>query len=316
MSGIASNSSAAGALALLTGSTKALEDQQRMATSGLKVGTASDNPAYWSIASAMKSTGMSMSSAADASELASATADAASLGMSKATELVQDIQTKLIMAKAVGADKGALNSEITQLKEQLGTVMKSAGFSGQNWLSSGGATPAKTSLVASVATGKDGSTQVNTLDFDTSKTNLASTGNAADGLLTKDYAVTTKAGSSYNYHLLDVGSATPAGGSEIALSSSTSNDEIDGMISAVGGMLNNMWAGSSALGSVSSNLQGTSDVMQKLQDSLAISTGKLVDANMGQVAANLAATKVQQQLQTMSLNIANQQGANSLALFR
>ena len=315
MSGVYSNSSAAGALALLTGSTKALEDQQRMASTGKKVGSASDNAAYWSISQAMKSTGMSMSSAADASELGAATADAASVGMSQATEIVQNIQSKLIMAKAVGADKSALNDEITQLKDQLGTVMKSAGFSGQNWLSSGAAAPGTTSLVASVSTAKDGSTQVNTIDFDTSKTNLASSGNAQDGILTKSYTGATKSGATYDYHLLDVGSATPASGSEIAVSSSTTNDQLDGMISAVGGMLNNMWAGASALGSTASNLKGTSAVMQKLQDALAISTGKLVDANMEQVAANLAATKVQTQLQTIGLSIANQQGASVTQLF-
>ncbi len=110
MSGVSYNSSAAGALALLTGSTQALENQQRVMSTGKKINTASDNAAYWSISKAMNSTGMSMSAAADASELGAATADAASLGMSKATDIVQDIQTKLIMAKAVGADKSALNS--------------------------------------------------------------------------------------------------------------------------------------------------------------------------------------------------------------
>lgn len=316
MAGVSYNGSAAGALAVLTGSTKALEDQQRVMATGRKVDQASDNAAYWSISKAMKSTGMSISAAAQASELGAATADAASLGMNRATELVQDIQTKLIIAKGKGVDKTALNTEITQLKEQLGTVMKAAGFSGQNWLSSGPAKPGTTSLVASISTGKDGVTKVNGLDFDTSKTNLASTGDAADGILTKGYAVTTKAGGSYNYHLLDVGSATPAGGSEIALSSNTSNDEIDGMLSAVGGMLNSMWAAGSELGSVSSNLQGTSEVMLRLRDTLAISTGRLVDANMTQVAANLAAAKAAAQFGTIGLSIANQQGAGAFGLFR
>lgn len=90
MSGVSNNSSAAAALAVLTGSTKALEDQQRVMSTGKKVNSASDNAAYWSISQAMKSTGMSMSSAVDASELGAATADAASLGMSQATDIVQD----------------------------------------------------------------------------------------------------------------------------------------------------------------------------------------------------------------------------------
>ena len=315
MTAVSWNAGAAGALAVLTGSTQALEQQQKAMSTGQKVATASDNPAYWSIAQAMKSTGMTMSTAADASELGAATADAASLGMGKATEIVQDIQSKLIMAKASGADKSALNSEISSLKDQLGTVLKASGFAGQNWLSSGSTPPAKTSLVASVSTGSKGETAVNTLDFDTSKTTLVSTGNAQDGILTKSYTGATKSGSSYDYHLVDVGSASPASGKEIAISSATTNDDLDGMISAVGDMLNNMWSGAAAIGSASSRLQGTSDVMQKLQDSLAISTGKLVDANMEQVAANMAAVKVQSQLQTIGLSLFNKQSTNALQLF-
>lgn len=315
MSGISMNSTAAAALSLLTGSNKALEDQQRVVSVGKRVASAEDNAAYWSISKAMNSHSMAMSAAMDASELGAATADAASVGMSKATELVQNIQTKLIMAKAVGADKGALNTEITQLKDQLGTVLKSSGFSGQNWLSSGSAQPGTTSLVASVSATKTG-TQVNTIDFDTSKTNLASTGNAQDGLLTKSYTGTTKSGAAYDYHLLDVGSATPASGSQIAVSNSTTSDQLDGMISAVGDMLNSMWNGGAELGAVSSRLSGNSEIMQRMKDSLDISTGKLVDANMEEASAKLAAAKAQSQLQTMGLSIANQQSQSVLSLFR
>lgn len=315
MAGISLNSTAAAALSLLTGSSKALEDQQRAASTGRKVNSAEENAAYWSISKAMNSHGMSMSAAMDASELGAATADAASLGMSKATELVQDIQSKLIMAKGKGADKDALNSEITQLKDQLGTVLKASGFSGQNWLSSG-TKPATTSLVASVSSNGNGDTTVNTIDFDTIKTNLASTGNAEDGILTKSYTGATKSGATYDYHLLDVGSSTPSSGAQIAVSDSTTNDELDGMISAVGDMLNSMWSGGAELGSVSGRLSGNSEIMQRLKDTLDISTGRLVDANMEEVSAKLAATKAQSQLQTIGLSIANQQSQSVLQLFR
>jgi flagellin len=316
MAGVSMNATSAGALALLTGSTKALEAQQKVVSTGQKVNSASDNASYWSISKSMNSHSMSMSAARDASELGAATADAASVGMSKATELVQDIQSKLIMAKAAGADKSALNSEITQLKEQLGSVMKASGFSGQNWLSSGSDKPGTSSIVSSVSSSKDGSTQVHTLDFDTSKTNLASSGDAEDGLLTKSYKGATKNGGAYDYHLLNAGSTTPTSGKEISVSSTTTNGELDGMISAVGDMLSSMWSGAAELGSASARLSGSSEIMQRMQDSLNISTGKLVDANMEEVSARLAAVKAQNQLQTVGLSIANQNSQNVLQLFR
>jgi flagellin len=315
MTGVSTNASSAAALALLTGSTKALEDQQKVVVSGKTVDSAADNAAYWSMSTAMNSHSVSMSAAMDASGVAQATADVASLGMDQATSVVSKIQSKLILAKSSGVDKNAINSEISQLKEQLGTVAKSASFSGQNWLSSGTSKPGISSMVASVSTAKDGGLQVNTLDFDTSQTNLVSEGDAADGLLTKAYSGTTPAGTDYSYHLLETGSLTPSSGQRIAISNNTTNDELDGMIGATNSMLSSMTNAGAALGATSNRLADTSAFTKHLQDTLDKGVGKLVDANMEEDAVKLSAARVQSQLQTVGLSISNQQTQSLTQLF-
>ena len=315
MTGVSTNASSAAALALLTGSTKALEDQQKVAVAGKKVDSAEDNAAYWSISKAMNSNSVSMSAAMDATGVAQATADVASLGMEQATDVVSKIQSKLILAKSSGVDKNAINSEISQLQKQLGTVAKSASFSGQNWLDSGTSKPGVTSLVASVSSGKDGGLQVNTLDFDTSQTNLVSQGDAADGLLTKDYTGATPGGTNYSYHLMETGSLTPSSGQKIAISNDTTNDQLDGMIAATGSMLSSMTSAGAALGATSNRLSDSSEITQRMQDTLDRGVGKLVDANMEEAAVKLSATKVQSQLQTIGLSIANQHTQSLTQLF-
>ncbi|CDZ36068.1 Flagellin/flagellar hook associated protein [Neorhizobium galegae bv. officinalis] len=315
MSSISYNQSAASALLLLTGSAKALERNTIQVATGRNVNTASDNAAYWSIATSMRSTGMSLSAVEDASGLAAALTDTASLGMEAATGLVSEIKAKLILARSPGVDRDAINAEISQLKEQLGTVAESSSFNGENWLRSAG-TPGVKSLLASASTNPDGTTALNTIDFDTASTTLASSGDAADGLLTKAYSGTTDNGTAYEYYLLDTGSQGSATASEIKISNSTTEDELDGMISATDSMLSSLTSAGAKLGSTSSRISANTEFLSKLQDAIDRGVGRLVDANMEESAVKLAATKVQQQLQTIGLSIVNEQSKRILDLFR
>lgn len=315
MSSISYNSSAASALLLLTGSAKALERNTIQVASGRNVNTASDNAAYWSIATSMRSTGMSLSAVEDASGLAAAMTDTASLGMEAATSLVSEIKAKLILARSPGVDRDAINAEISQLKDQLGTVAESSSFNGENWLSSAGA-PGVKSLLASTSTNPDGTAAVNTIDFDTASTTLASSGDAANGLLTKAYSGTTENGTAYEYYLLDTGSQGSATASEIKISNATTEDELDGMISATDSMLSSLTSAGAKLGSTSSRISANTEFLSKLQDAIDRGVGRLVDANMEESAVKLAATKVQQQLQTIGLSIVNEQSKRILDLFR
>ncbi|WP_117193536.1 flagellin N-terminal helical domain-containing protein [Rhizobium terrae] len=310
------NPTAAAALLLLTGSTKALERDMVKVASGRDVNQASDNAAYWSIATSMRSTGLSLSSAGDAAGLAAATTDTASLGMQAATEIVSEIKSKLILSYSSGVDRNAIGEEITQLKEQLRTVSQSSSFNGQNWLdAAAGAKPGTKSLVASVGTGPDGAATVNTIQFDTTTTTLTNSGDADNGILTKAYSGTTTNGSAYEYYMLPSATSSPTG-REIEVSDATTEDELDGMISATDSMLSALTSAGSKLGATSSRISDNMEFLNKLQDSIERGVGRLVDANMEESAVKLSATKVQQQLQTIGLSIANSQPQNMLVLFR
>jgi len=319
MTSISINSTSASALSLLTGSSKALEATQTRVASGRRVNEAADNAAYWSIATTMSASNLSLSSAKDATGMAAAVADTAALGIEAATGIVAEIQSKLILAKSVGSDKNAINAEISQLKEQLGTIANSTSFNGQNWLNlEAGQSPKVESMVASVSSNADGEVSINVIDFDTAQSTLSSSGAASDGMLTKAYSGTTKSGASYEYYLLDANSAVPAPATaqEIKISQNTTSGELDGMISAVSSMLSNLTDAGAALGATRSRISSNTEFLNDLEDITAIGIGRLVDADMEEEATKLSAQKVQQQLQTIGLNIANSNMASTLALFR
>lgn len=318
MSSSSVNSTTASALSLLGGTTRTASDNTTRVASSREVQSASDNAAYWSIATTMKSSSLSLSSAEDGQALSAAIADTAAVGMSHATEIVSEIQSKLILAKTPGVDRDALNSEITQLKEQLGTVIDSSSFNGQNWLkTSASESPKMESMVGSVTSNARGDVSVNVINFDRDKSNLVAEGDASDGLLTRSYSGINRTGAAYDYYLLDAGSRTPAGGSarEIGLLSTTTDDEIDGMISAVNSMMKGMADGGAAIGATGSRIDTNADFLASLQDVTEIGVGTLVDANLEEEAARRAAVVVQQQLQTFGLNITNASMAGGLKIF-
>lgn len=312
------NTSAASALALLDGTTRALSETTVRAASGRAVETAADNAAYWSIATTMTSSNLSLSSAEDAQAHSAAIADSAALGMQAAGQIVSQIQSKLILAKTPGTDRDVLNSEMSQLKAQLGEVIGASSFSGQNWLKTGASErPRMESMVGSLSTGPQGEVSINVINFDRGKANLVAEGDAADGLLTRAYSGITRSGAAYDYYLLDQGSATPAGGGarQIALSQTSTDDEIDGMIQAVNGMLKGMTAAGAEIGATATRIDTTAGFLETLQDTTEAGIGSLTDADLGEDAARRAALSVQQQLQMVGLNMANASMGNSLTLF-
>ncbi|ASW04812.1 hypothetical protein CKA34_02090 [Rhizobium sp. 11515TR] len=92
--------------------------------------------------------------------------------------------------------------------------------------------------------------------------------------------------------------------------------DLDNYISGVEQMYQKAVRAGSALGSMGERLEMQSNFVANLQDSLSKGIGRLIDADMEKESAKLAAIQVQQQLSTVSLNIANQSPQILLALFR
>jgi len=195
MSSLLTNTASMAALQTLRSINDQMSVTQNRISSGLRVDTASDNAAYWSIATTMRSDNAAMSTVSDALGLGAAQVDVAYTAMDSVKDTLDSIKQKLTAASQPGIDKSKIQSEIKQLQNDLKTYAGSASFSGSNWLSVDKTASEK--IVASFTRDADGGISLGTIDVDTSKTalfNADSTTGAEKGLLEKGSALDEVAG--------------------------------------------------------------------------------------------------------------------------
>ncbi len=187
MTSILTNVAAMAALSTLRSIESGLEQTQAAVSSGLRVGDASDNAAYWSIATTMRSDNMALSAVEDALGLGAAKVDTAYSGMNSAIEVVKEIKAKLTAATEDGVDKTKIQEEITQLQDQLTSIAEAASFSGENWLQAkltgGLASDINKSVVASFVRDSSGAVSVKKVDYTLSASNVLFDTNGNTGIL-------------------------------------------------------------------------------------------------------------------------------------
>jgi flagellin len=306
MSSINTNVSAMTALRSLAMTNKSIETTQARISTGLEVNDASDNAAYWSIATTMKSDNKALGTVQDALGLGAAKVDVAYTGLNSAIDVVDEIKAKLVASREPGVDKAKIQSEIGELQNQLVSITTSASFSGKNWLSvdSSDADYAATqSIVASFNRATDGTVSVTTIDIDITATELFDA-NDQSGILDSTFT-TTGAG------------AVTVSVSDLDITATNIDDtDIDDMISNVDAALQSMTDAASTLGSSKSRIDMQSDFVGNLMDAIDRGVGQLVDADMAEESTRLQALQVQQQLGIQSLSIANANAQSVLSLFR
>ncbi len=134
MTSILTNTSAMAALQTLRTIGSNMAETQRHVSSGLRVQVASDNAAYWSISTTMRSDNMALSAVVDALGLGSAKIDVAYVGIEAVSDVLAEFKAKLVAAKEDGVDKAKIQTELDQLKAQVVGIATSASFNGVNWL--------------------------------------------------------------------------------------------------------------------------------------------------------------------------------------
>jgi flagellin len=294
------------ALQTLRGINSSLTSTQKAVSTGLRVSTASDNAAYWSIATTMKSDNGAMGAVSDALGLGAAKVDTASTAMDSAISIVQSIKAKLVTAEEGSVNKSDVQDEITQLQQQLSSVAQSASFNGQNWVvaSSGASASVVSSFVRSATGGV--SVQSSSYTFSDQATGNVLFGSDSVGVITTSSGilgtVTSFGASSFSVYSLDITNMTSGG--------------IDTALTMVEGALTAMTSAGSKLGSMSSRIDLQTTFVSALSDSISSGVGKLVDANMEQESSKLSALQTQQQLAIQSLSIANSSSQSILSLFR
>jgi flagellin len=310
MTSILTNTAAMAALQTLRAIDSKMEETQGRVSSGLRVGTAADNAAYWSIATTMRSDNMALSAVEDALGLGAAKIDVAYSAMESSIEVVKEIKAKIVAATEEGVDKAKIQEEIDQLKEQLKSIAEGASFSGENWLLGTG-----TKSVVSGFTRTAGGVSVTQTTYTLSDTATATEpANVLFGL-TAAGAIDTTTGvigsngvasgiSVYEIDLNLFGSATPP------------VYTIGDLLTDVETAFQSLSSAASALGSIAMRIGLQEDFVSKLTDSIDSGVGRLVDADMNEESTRLKALQTQQQLAIQSLSIANTNSENILSLFR
>ena len=342
---VLTNFSAQTALQSLNSINKNLATTQSRISTGLRVSTAEDSAAYWSMATSMRADNKSLSAVNDALGIGAATIDVAYTAMNSSIEVVKEMGKLLVSARQPGVDKAKVQTEIDELQNQLRTIASSASFGGNNWLAvDSGATSyaAEASVVSSFArsTGANGQeVSVGTLTVDVAGSFLlnantdGSAGAAADtgsagadelgilGSARMSRADSDTAGAArgsidaagtiviVNY---DTSTATTA---EIDISTAT-DDDIDDYIQAVDKALLEMTDAATILGSTKKRIDIQKSFVGSLMDALDRGISTLVDADMNAESTRLQALQVQQQLGIQALSIANSNSQNILSLFR
>ena len=319
MTSILTNSSAIAALDTLRSIESSLATTQSRISSGYRVETAKDNSAYWSIATTMRSDNKALSAVQDALGLGAAKTDTAYSAMDSAVSVISEIKAKLVAAREPGVDKNKINKELTELKSQLNSIATSASFSGENWLYNKSMAAIGTKeMVGSFIRNADGTVAIQTLVFDASKAVLIDDVNDTRGLLTKDYTVTQPSGTTTasGTYFLVAGAGTGASGTEIKIDTTTSDDNLEGMISAVERMLSDLTDSASQLGATNKRIEMQDDFVKELMGVIEKGVGRLVDADMNEESTKLKAIQTQQQLGIQALSIANSNAQNILTLFQ
>lgn len=313
MTSIITNSSAMGALATLRSINSSMETTQERISSGLRVGTAADNAAYWSIATTMRSDNKALSAVQDALGLGAAKTDVASSAMENSKDVVDEIKKKLVTASEPGVDKSKIQKEIKELQNQLVSIAKSASFSGENWVFTDPNNAAGTkSVVGSFNRDAKGNVSLTTLQYDTNKSSLievnASGANVTNGtgLLSSNISYTDTTGATvsltFSVLSLDITSMT--------------NGALSQALSGVDSVLTQMTDAAADLGALNSRIDLQKGFVENLSDSIEKGVGRLVDADMNEESTRLKALQTQQQLGIQALSIANSNSQNILSLFR
>lgn len=187
-----------------------LSQTQDQISSGLRVQTAADNAAYWSISTTMRSDNMAISAVADALGLGAAKVDVTYVGMRSAVDVLSEFKSKLVAAKEPGVDKSKIQKELDQLKQQLVSIATSASFNGVNWLKTESSqnlfeiSSLPADIVSSFVRSPDGSVKVGTTKVELADVSLFNTGGG--GALQGDPRALSDIGGFRTASLIDVGS--------------------------------------------------------------------------------------------------------------
>jgi len=274
-----------------------LQTTENQISTGLKISTAADNAAYWSIGAKMTSQTGALGAVSDALNESGSLLSTMTTALNSTLTIMQAIKNDLIAAEQPGAAATSIQTDIAAQQQALMSIGSSATFNGQNFLDT--SAPGTVSLVASY----DSSTGVGTISIDTTTTQLFDTATTAATAGILGSTGTASGVSILNINIDPSGTAATSGA-------------IQNMLLDVETAISSITTASSTLGATTTNVTNQSTFISALSDSLTNGISSLVDADMNQASTRLSALQVQQQLGIQALSIANSNTQLILKLFQ
>lgn len=138
MSSILTNNGAMVALQTLKTINSDLGKTQSMISTGKEISSAKDNSAIWAISKVMESDVSGFKAVSDSLSLGESTVAVASAGAEQITNLLNDMKEKVVAATGENVDHAKITADITQIKEQITSVIAASQFNGTNLLDTAG----------------------------------------------------------------------------------------------------------------------------------------------------------------------------------
>ena len=272
------NPTALSALRNLNNTSTQLSVTQNRINTGLKINSAKDNAAVFSIAQKLRADLRGFGAVKQSLDRSIGTVDVAMAAATAISDILISMKEKAVAAADQGLDqtsRNALAEDFNSLKTQINTIIQNASFNGSNLIDNG------TTDVTAI-TNPDATQVLTVVHQDLS---LGSGSVGTNITITTQQSITTQ---------------TAAAAAVTALVTS----------------LNNVNSALTKLGAGASSLEQTRVFSDRISDVIETGIGNLVDADLAKESANLQALQVKQQLGIQALSIANQSPQAILSLFQ
>lgn len=321
MTSIHTNRAAMHSLAAMRGIASSLAATRLSATSGLRVESAKDNAAYWSMATSLRSDMAARAAASDALDISLGLVGTAYEGVSKSIDYIAQMKQKFVLAYgATNEERQKIEEEIVELRAGFISVVQSSSFAGDNWLYKTSTSQKDSrSLVSGMVRNADGTVSVTKTTVDLTQIYLidSSINNSPLGILSRSNTSVGNSAFVYSRHAYAKGGsgnvtvvATPG---TLEISARNAILASTRILDIVAEDLNDAAA---TLGTLQSGLMTQKTLSKALDGVDRRSIGLLVDADMNATAVRAKALETQQKLAIQALSLANARPQTLLTLFR
>ncbi|MBW3617926.1 MAG: flagellin [Proteobacteria bacterium] len=279
-----------------------LATTQGRVSTGLRVASARDNGAVWSIAQSQRGDARAIGVIIGGLQRAQSVLDVGLTAGEGVSDLLVRMKTKALAAADTGlsADsRAALSRDFEQLRDQVTRLVNNAGFDGVNLIKADAVGYKARAGLATVTQ------KVIVGYFPPDHPKKAGQPKFGDvtGPSTLDVAAERLNLGGPNVTVLATDALTDAGASAVIVGKLETSIRNTGL--ALAGM-----------GANFRQVERQADFLSKLRDGLITGVGTLVDADLGRESARLQALQVRQQLGSQALGIANRAPTALLGLFR